>query len=149
MEKLFLIPQQGAVFLTLLGVGIGLGAWWQLLSWVRRRMPGLGALWDGLFAMSLGASLLGVLLRWREAQLRLYALLGVLLGALIYLLGRGSVVAWLGRRMHGKKHGENAPVQQENAHAKANHSIYNAEKQAYAPEKPPSPVAPASPKLPE
>ena len=38
---------------------------------------------------------------------------------------------------------------QENAHAKANHSIYNAEKQAYAPEKPPSPVAPASPKLPE
>ena len=81
MEKLFLIPQQGAVFLTLLGVGIGLGAWWQLLSWVRRRMPGLGALWDGLFAMSLGASLLGVLLRWREEQLRLYALLGVLLGA--------------------------------------------------------------------
>ena len=132
MEKLFLIPQQGAVFLTLLGVGIGLGAWWQLLSWVRRRMPGLGALWDGLFAVSLGASLLGVLL-----------------GALIYLLGPGSVVAWLGRRMHGKKHGENAPVQQENAHAKANHSIYNAEKQAYAPEKPPSPVAPASPKLPE
>ena len=93
--------------------------------------------------------LLGVLLRWREEQLRLYALLGVLLGALIYLLGPGSVVAWLGRRMHGKKHGENAPVQQENAHAKANHSIYNAEKQAYAPEKPPSPVAPASPKLPE
>ena len=132
MEKLFLIPQQGAVFLTLLGVGIGLGAWWQLLSWVRRRMPGLGTLWDGLFAMSLGASLLGVLL-----------------GALIYLLGPGSVVAWLGRRMHGKKHGENAPVQQENTHAKANHSIYNAEKQAYAPEKPPSPVAPASPKLPE
>ena len=71
MEKLFLIPQQGAVFLTLLGVGIGLGAWWQLLSWVRRRMPGLGALWDGLFAVSLGASLLGVLLRWREEQLRL------------------------------------------------------------------------------
>ena len=132
MEKLFLIPQQGAVFLTLLGVGIGLGAWWQLLSWVRRRMPGLGALWDGLFAVSLGASLLGVLL-----------------GALMYLLGPGSVVAWLGRRLHGKKHGENAPVQQENAHAKANHSIYNAEKQAYAPEKPPSPVAPASPKLPE
>ena len=63
MEKLFLIPQQGAVFLTLLGVGIGLGAWWQLLSWVRRRMPGLGALWDGLFAVSLGAALLGVLLR--------------------------------------------------------------------------------------
>ena len=85
----------------------------------------------------------------REEQLRLYALLGVLLGALIYLLGPGSVVAWLGRRLHGKKHGENAPVQQENAHAKANHSIYNAEKQAYAPEKPPSPVAPASPKLPE
>ena len=80
---------------------------------------------------------------------RLYALLGMLLGALMYLLGPGSVVAWLGRRMHGKKHGENAPVQQENAHAKANHSIYNAEKQAYAPEKPPSPVAPASPKLPE
>ena len=68
MEKLFLIPQQGAVFLTLLGVGIGLGAWWQLLSWVRRRMPGLGTLWDGLFAMSLGASLLGVYGSWQSVD---------------------------------------------------------------------------------
>lgn len=97
MEKLFLIPQQGAVFLTLLGVGVALGAWWQLLAWARRRVPRLGLAWDALFALSLGIALLGTLLRWREEQLRLYALLGVSLGALLYLLGPGSAAAWAGR----------------------------------------------------
>lgn len=149
MEKLFLIPQQGAVFLTLLGVGIGLGAWWQLLSWVRRRMPGLGALWDGLFAMSLGASLLGVLLRWREEQLRLYALLGVLLGALIYLLGPGAWWPGWGGGCMEKNMGKTLPCSRKTPMQRRTIPFTMRRNKRTRPEKPPSPVAPASPKLPE
>ena len=120
MEKLFLIPQQGAVFLTLLGVGVALGAWWQLLAWARRRVPRLGLAWDALFALSLGIALLGTLLRWREEQLRLYALLGVSLGALLYLLGPGSAAAWLAERLRRKNirktmpYGRKSPARRRN-----------------------------------
>ncbi len=92
MERLFEIPRQGEVFLLLLGSGVLLGALWQGLGFLRRRLPRCGAVWDVLFALSLGGTLLLALLRWREQRLRLYALLGVCLGAALYLAGPGAAV---------------------------------------------------------
>ena len=80
MTRLFLIPQQGEIFLSLTRAGIALGALWQVLSLLRRRTPRLSAAWDAVFALSLGCAVLTALLRWREEELRLYALLGLLLG---------------------------------------------------------------------
>ena len=60
--------------------GIALGVLWQVLSLLRRRTPRLSAAWDAVFALSLGCAVLTALLRWREEELRLYALLGLLLG---------------------------------------------------------------------
>ena len=78
MTRLFLIPQQGEIFLSLTRAGIALGVLWQVLSLLRRRTPRLSAAWDAVFALSLGCAVLAALLRWREEELRLYALLGLL-----------------------------------------------------------------------
>lgn len=102
MERLFEIPRQGEVFLLLLGSGVLLGALWQGLGFLRRRLPRCGAVWDVLFALSLGGTLLLALLRWREQRLRLYALLGVCLGAALYLAGPGAAVDALCRHVRKK-----------------------------------------------
>lgn len=115
MERLFEIPRQGEVFLLLLGSGVLLGALWQGLGFLRRRLPRCGAVWDVLFALSLGGMLLLALLRWREQRLRLYALLGVCLGAAMYLAGPGAAVdalCWYVRKK--------APRRQENPPSGAN-----------------------------
>ena len=58
MTRLFLIPQQGEIFLSLTRAGIALGALWQVLSLLRRRTPRLSAAWDAVFALSLGCAVL-------------------------------------------------------------------------------------------
>ena len=114
MSKLFLIPHQGNVFLTVLCVGLALGGVWQLLTCLRRHYPRAALLWDALFALSLLGALLATLLKWREEQLRLYALLGLCLGSALYLAGPGSLIRAICRRI------KNSRAMQEKPGEKAN-----------------------------
>ena len=111
MTRLFLIPQQGEIFLSL----IALGVLWQVLSLLRRRTPRLSAVWDAVFALSLGCAVLAALLRWREEELRLYALLGLLLGGAGWMAGPGALLGMLQSKKERKKRGR-----QEKPQAKAN-----------------------------
>ena len=115
MTRLFLIPQQGEIFLSLTRAGIALGVLWQVLSLLRRRTPRLSAAWDAVFALSLGCAVLAALLRWREEELRLYALLGLLLGGAGWMAGPGALLGMLQSKKERKKRGR-----QEKPRAKAN-----------------------------
>ena len=129
MTRLFLIPQQGEIFLSLTRAGIALGALWQALSLLRRRTPRLSAVWDAVFALSLGCAVLTALLRWREEELRLYALLGLLLGGAGWMAGPGALLGMLQSKKERKKartageassQGEHNPLKT-GAHTKAAH----------------------------
>ena len=118
MTRLFLIPQQGEIFLSLTRAGIALGVLWQVLSLLRRRTPRLSAAWDAVFALSLGC-----------AELRLYALLGLLLGGAGWMAGPGALLGMLQSKKERKKaraageassEGEHNPLKT-GAHTKAAH----------------------------
>ena len=105
-----MIPQQGEIFLSLTRAGIALGVLWQVLSLLRRRTPRLSAVWDAVFALSLGCAVLAALLRWREEELRLYALLGLLLGGAGWMAGPGALLVMLQSKKERKRYGSNPEV---------------------------------------
>ena len=64
--------------------------------------------------LSFPVALLATLLKWREEQLRLYALLGLCLGSALYLAGPGSLIRAICRRI------KNSRAMQEKPGEKAN-----------------------------
>ena len=82
-----------------------------------------------VFALSLGCAVLAALLRWREEELRLYALLGLLLGGAGWMAGPGALLGMLQSKKERKKarsageassEGEHNPLKT-GAHTKAAH----------------------------
>lgn len=94
LEVLFARQSQEEAFLAFLCCGLVLGLMLHIGTALRRRRPLLCALWDVLTAALMAAMVLAVLLRFRTG-LRAYALLGVLLGVLLYLAGLAQLLEGL------------------------------------------------------
>ncbi|MBQ2954191.1 MAG: hypothetical protein IJE07_11735 [Clostridia bacterium] len=88
LEVLFARAAQGRTFMLLLAGGLALGLLTLLSSWLHRRARWLGIAADALCAAAMGGLLLGGTLLSGDG-LRLYALLGVLLGAALSRAGAG------------------------------------------------------------
>ena len=89
---LFYTVGQSRVFLMMLYVGLGVGAWYGCLEVLRRLTqagPLLSLALDILFGAGTAALMIGGALRVSYGELRLYAVLGVLCGVWIF---RGAVL---------------------------------------------------------
>lgn len=96
LEALFARAAQGRIFLLLLAGGLLLGGLLTLAGMMRRRIRLLGAALDALCALVAGAMVLGAMLLSGDG-LRLYALLGLALGAALYMVGVQPAVSAAGR----------------------------------------------------
>ena len=106
IEALFARDGQTQAFLWMLLCGFGLGPMMHMGSLVER----LRTLWDVMTALLLGGMVLWIIARC-GAPLRAYAVLGILLGTLLYQAGVGYAVNFLFRRRKtsAAKAGEQVP----------------------------------------
>lgn len=93
LEALFAHQSQEQAFLAFLVCGLALGLGLHIGAAVRK--PVLRALWDVITALACAALAFTVLLRFGTG-LRAYALLGILLGVLLYLAGLAQVLRLAG-----------------------------------------------------
>lgn len=100
LETLFAQAIQGRTFLRMCLCGLLAGGCLHLTGWLRRRRPWLGALGEAAGVLGLCGAALWTLCR-SGGGLRLYGLLGVLLGALAYRAGVQPLLEAL-RRACGK-----------------------------------------------
>jgi len=98
LEVLFAQAQQGRTFLLMLLCGAAMGLAVQLAGLLHQRNRWWGMAADLLCALLLALALGAILLRSGEG-LRLYGLLGLCIGALLYIAGPGAAVQWLVRRL--------------------------------------------------
>ena len=98
MERLFAVNEQREIFLLLTACGFIWGALTDGADALRRKRPILGLTADAAGVLILLAMLLAVLMRTHEG-VRLYGLLGVAVGALLYRSGLSRVLhaacAWV------------------------------------------------------
>ena len=89
---LFYTVGQSRVFLMMLCVGLGIGAWYSLLE-VMRRLQQAGAalslVMDVLFGAGAAALIIWGAMRIYYGELRLYSILGAVCGCLLF---RGAVL---------------------------------------------------------
>lgn len=90
LEVLFAHQQQQQAFLTLVVCGVVLGLMLHGGA-LLRRFGFLRALWDGLTAVCAGGMIFLVALRF-QSGLRAYAVLGLLLGVILYMAGLSFLV---------------------------------------------------------
>lgn len=96
LEVLFAQAAQGRTFLlmTLGGAALALGV--QLAGFLHQRSRWLGMGADLLLAAGMTLTVAHILLR-SGAGLRLYAVLGLCIGAAVYMGGLAPAVGWVGR----------------------------------------------------
>ena len=94
LENLFAQAAQGETFLRMCLTGVMLGCMLHLCSAVRRRSAWLGAACEVLSVLLCAAAALVIMLR-SGSGLRLYALLGLTLGAVLYQSGWRPVIDFL------------------------------------------------------
>lgn len=102
LETLFAQRSQEQAFLALMTCGLVLGLLFHMGSALRSH-PVWSALWDVLTAALGTGAVFTVLLKFHQ-QLRAYAILGLLLGALLYLAGLYQPLQALGRLLQKYKH---------------------------------------------
>lgn len=84
---LFHTVGQSQVFLSMLYAGLAIGAWYDVLRFVRRVLeagPWLTAALDLVFAVGAAATLVVAMVLSSYGEMRVYCLLGALSGAVIY-----------------------------------------------------------------
>lgn len=89
---LFYTVGQSRVFLMMLCVGLGIGAWYSLLEVMRRLQQAGAALslaMDALFGAGAAALIVWGAMRICYGELRLYSILGAVCGCLLF---RGAVL---------------------------------------------------------
>lgn len=107
MERLFAVQAQREIFLLMLSGGCALGLLMDIARAVQARWPRAGLAADIVPALALFVLLMAVMLRTREG-LRLYGLLGVALGAMLYFAGLSRLASSVARWM------KNARIRPEN-----------------------------------
>lgn len=104
LEVLFARQLQCQTFLRLCLIGLAAGMLLQLSRPIRRRGAVWGVLWDIACSTVLALAVAWVMLL-SHAGVRLYGLLGLMLGLLLYAAGVGRLVAlvtaWI-KKMHRK-----------------------------------------------
>jgi len=88
------------VFLWMIGAGLAAGALYTLFSWLRRLLEAgfwLTLVIDALFGLCAAALMIFAALFAGCTSLRLYELLGVALGAILFELGLHPPLEWLMR----------------------------------------------------
>ena len=120
LEALFARQAQQQAFLWMLAGGLALGLMLQAGQALRRHAV-LSAVWDGVCAASLLALLLRVFLLALGA--RAYAVLGLLLGLLLWMLGPGALLRLLGQKVciRRGKEGFRTPDAEYHIHASPPH----------------------------
>ncbi len=103
LEVLFARQAQGEAFLLMAALGLALGALLQGAGAVNRHHRLLGMAADLLIAVLLTAAILVIALM-TGTGLRLYALLGLCIGAALYLAGIGRSLRWLWQKMPRQRH---------------------------------------------
>lgn len=98
LETLFARAGQERVFLLLTAGGLALGALAQGTEWLRRRFRRAALLWDGVTVITALALVLLALLTGGEG-LRAYALLGLIIGLLLYYAGVHTLLTALNARV--------------------------------------------------
>ncbi len=96
LEALFAQAAQGRTFLLMALLGAALALCVQLSGYLHRWRRWLGMLADLLTALGWALAAGRILLQGGE--LRLYALLGLMIGGLLYAAGPGRALAWAVRR---------------------------------------------------
>lgn len=96
LETLFSRAAQGRVFLLMAGCGLVLGGIAALGGWLHRRWRLLGTACDILCAL-LAAGMAAAAAFAAGDGLRLYALLGMILGAALYMAGIQPILLAMGR----------------------------------------------------
>lgn len=99
LEVLFAKAAQGRTFLLMVLLGALLALGIQLAGLLHRRRPLLGMAADVLCAVGLALALCRVLLQSGEG-LRLYGLLGLCIGGVVYTAGIAPAVGWVERRIN-------------------------------------------------
>lgn len=98
LEVLFVHAEQGQTFLRMAVCGLIFGAALQLRTALRRRFRVMRGLWDLLPAAVLAGGSFAVMLESGEG-VRLYGLLGLSIGLLLYLAGIWQPSEWIKKRM--------------------------------------------------
>lgn len=102
LEVLFAQAGQCRTFLLMVLLGAGMALLVQLSGWLHRRNRFAGMAADLLCAVGL-ALVLGQILLGSGEGLRLYGLLGLLIGGALYAAGGAPVVAWFERSITKKQ----------------------------------------------
>ena len=103
LENLFAQAAQGRTFLLMCLCGLLLGAMLHLSRALRPWKPWLGNAVDAMTAALLGCMALGVLLQ-SGGGLRVYALMGLLIGAALYQAGLSRIISALVRLLARPAH---------------------------------------------
>lgn len=98
LEVLFARAEQGTTFLRMTVCGLILGVLLHGATHLSRRAPHLTLLWDAAAALGLAACLFPVLLESGEG-LRLYGLLGLIIGLALYWTGVGRLAQTAASRL--------------------------------------------------
>lgn len=118
LEVLFARAGQSAAFLRMCVCGLLLGAALQLSGWLHRRRPWLGNVWDAVWSALLTLAVMAVMLL-SGGGVRLYGLLGLILGAAVYGAGFRRLFSALGSAW-GKIYGKRRARRQETANQERN-----------------------------
>jgi len=118
LEVLFARAGQSAAFLRMCVCGLLLGAALQLSGWLHRHRPWLGNVWDAVWSVLLTLVVMAVMLL-SGGGVRLYGLLGLILGASVYGAGFRHLFSALGRAL-GKFYGKRRARRQETANRERN-----------------------------
>ena len=96
LENLFAQAAQSRTFLLMCLLGLAAGLLSDLSKGLGRLHPLLGWLGDALLALVIAAGVLGALIAG-QSGLRLYAALGLVIGAALYHTGVQPVIGWMAR----------------------------------------------------
>lgn len=125
LETLFAQAGQEQAFLTLLLCGVALGAALQATEAARRALPVLAIAWDTLTALLCALSLLFAMLRY-GGGVRLYGLLGLTVGVVLYMAGPramfGMLGKWISAALARKKSAKSAGEKEGITQGKANNT---------------------------
>lgn len=99
MKLFFETAAQGSLFLMMLPLGILLAVCIDVASCARRSRP----LWDVLVVLLCGGLMAAAVVLLGDEKLRMYHLLGILCGALLYLFGARSLWRTIIRSLQKKK----------------------------------------------
>lgn len=108
IELLFAKASQGRTFLLMVLLGAALSLVVQLAGFLHQQKPWLGLVGDLLCALGLALGMAQILITSGEG-LRLYGLLGLCIGGVVYAAGIAPGISWIIRHLQQRMHKNFSP----------------------------------------